>query len=194
MPRIAEHVDDQSFLDQLAAAHDANAVADAHDGAEVVADEDEGELCLCLSSRMRSSTAVSTVTSRPVVSSNSNRDGSAISANDDPLLLASGQLVRIAAEDALGVRQLADGAAPWTIDPSAAARLAFGADRRRTGLDPARGPRRAGGARHQGELQGDLELLPCREDDVQKKPARRRAGSAGRGASAGAVEEVPRPG
>src|SRR5262245_14658141 len=90
----------------------------------------------------------------------------------------------------------ADGPAPWPIDPSAAARLASGADRRRTGLDLARGARRAGGAQHQGELQSDLELLPCREGDVQKKactpPSRigrtwRAGGHSGRSTKAGLI-------
>ena len=67
--------------------------------------------------------------------------------------------------------------------------MAAGAASGAAGSDAAWYPGRAWGPPHPGELQGDLELLAGRAADVKKKPARRRAGSPGRGAAAGTVEE-----
>src|SRR5205823_11335623 len=99
MARIREDLAYRALLDELAAVHDADAVADAHDAAEVVADEQDRRAMAAaqLTNQVEHRGLHGDVQARRrLIHDEQRRPGDERHGDDDPLLLATGELVRIA--------------------------------------------------------------------------------------------------
>ena len=109
MGGAAEHRADGALLDQFAAVHDADAVADLRDGPEIVADEEDGG-AVALAQRadeVEDGGLDGHVESGGGFVHDQERGaGDEGHGDDDALLLAAGELVRVAVEQGGGVWQL----------------------------------------------------------------------------------------
>ena len=125
MAWVAEDLADRPLLDQLARVHHAHAVADADHGPQVVADEEDGRV---VPPAQRADQVEHGRLDRDVepgrrlVQDQEGRLGDQGHGDDDPLLLAAGELVRVAPEHALRIGQVDLGQHP---------------ERSRAGLGPA---------------------------------------------------------
>ncbi len=109
MARVAEDLADRPLLHQLARIHDADAVADAHHGAEIVADEDDGGIVLLAQAahQIEHRRLDRHVETRGRLVHDQQRGlGHQRHGDDDALLLAARELMGIAVEDAFRVRQI----------------------------------------------------------------------------------------
>ena len=108
MARVGENLPHGAFLDQLATIHHADPVAHARDGAEVVADEEDrrvvppAEIAHEVEHRGLHGDVEA---GRGLVHDQQRRLGDERHGDDDALLLAAGQLMRIAIHHRLGIGQ-----------------------------------------------------------------------------------------
>ena len=109
VPRVREDPAHRAFLDELASIHDGDAVADPHDAAEVVADEQDRRVMPApkLADQIEHRGLHRHVQPRRrLVHDEQRRTRDQRHRDDDPLLLAAGELVRIAIHHRLGIGQL----------------------------------------------------------------------------------------
>ena len=109
MARVAEDLADRSLLDELAGVHDAHPVADADDGAQVVADEQDGRVVAPAQRADQVEHGRLHGDVEPggrLVQDEERRLGDQRHRDHDALLLAARELVRVPAEHALGIRQV----------------------------------------------------------------------------------------
>ena len=107
--RVAEDLADRPLLHQLARIHDPDAVADAHHGAEIVADEDDGGIVLLAQAahEIEHRRLHRDVEARGGLVHEEQRGlGHQRHGDDDPLLLPARKLMGVAVEDAFRVRQI----------------------------------------------------------------------------------------
>ena len=107
--RVAENFADGPLLHQLARIHDPDAVADAHHGAEIVADEDDGGIVLLAQAthQIQHRRLHRHVETRGGLVHEEQRGlGHQRHGDDDPLLLPTRKLMGVAVEDAFRIRQI----------------------------------------------------------------------------------------
>jgi len=109
MPRVGEDPAHRALLDELAPVHDRHAVAHPHDAAEVVADEQDRRAMTApeLADQIQHRGLDRDVEpGRRLVHDEQRRAGDERHRDHDPLLLAAGELVRIALHHRLGIGEL----------------------------------------------------------------------------------------
>src|SRR5262249_27626178 len=109
VPRVREDLTHRAFLDDLAAVHDADAVAHARDAAEIVTDEqDRGPMASTqLAHEVEHRGLDRDVEARRgLVHDQERRTGDERHRDDDALLLTAGKLMRIALHHPGRIRQL----------------------------------------------------------------------------------------